>query len=94
MNKLKRRVLDHWYENLLLALAGLHENVNIKAYACAYCREYSGGCCGCPVYNVTGKIDCLDSPYWGVVTALQAKVFRPSKLINAIIKEIHFLERA
>ena len=95
MNKLKQCVLDHWYENLLLALAGLHNDVNIKAYVCAYCREYSSGdCCRCPVHNVTGRIDCLGSPYWGVVAALQAKVFRPSKLVDAIIREIRFLERA
>jgi hypothetical protein len=118
-SRLKEKVLQHWYQNLLFALAKdyskpLDEGVDnrlgidLSMESCPYCVKYhikatfGQECNNCPVYKLTGKEYCSNTPYRDVIVARDDLVIysscnqSPKKhktLVNAIIKEIEFLER-
>lgn len=45
-------VMNHWYENYLLALAGqLRSESRIDWHRCALCKTFGRSCAGCPIGN-------------------------------------------
>jgi hypothetical protein len=104
-NKLQKKVLDHWHENLMilqlnfLSRQKLTRDIHTDILSCPFCLEYySKSCKECPIYLKSGEICCRETPYVRVLKALRIsqaekpKLSSYQQLFNAIAEEINFLE--
>jgi len=83
--------IKHWEENLSHAKDNDLDKINIGTTYCALCVLYFKKICfGCPVFNVTGMIDCKGSPYIAVVELI--KYNKSDGMVKACSDEVEFLK--
>ena len=96
---LHKKVMDHWYTNLMLAYAGELSITDVDNYSCDYCKKFGRSvnvrfkCVCCPVCLRTGCTGCFDTPWSDVVDALPDYNNEDTKkIVKNVIKQIEFLE--
>jgi len=97
LENLHKKVMDHWYTNLMIAYAGELSIDDVGSPSCDYCKRFGyyvkDTCACCPVCLRTGRTGCNNTPWEDVVFNLPYYYVKNNKRsVKTIIEEIEFLE--